>query len=286
MKVSGFTFLRNAIINGYPFEESIQSLLPIVDEYVVVVGQSDDDTLARVKLIADPKIRIIETQWNESMCDRGYVYGQQKMIAQFNCSGDWAFYLEGDEVLHQDELDSIRASLEHNWRRPEVEALYFNFFHFYGTPQQVGIAGYRQAPRVIRNTIRTIAPDGLFWVVMDKNKKGRYPRACHGGGNIYHYGHCRSVAKMNQKVQQVGKYWGSVHQTFDGYGMIDLYELRPFLGTHPNIMQKWMLSDAEHSFSQSPNYRVSRRDLRNRFRFWLEDFFGLEISKKHFKRVD
>lgn len=286
MKVSGFTFLRNAVINGYPFEESIRSLLPIVDEYIIAVGQGQDDTLARVNAIDDPKIRVIETLWNENMRDRGFVYGQQKMIAQYNCSGDWAFYLEGDEVLHESELPQIQEAMMANLKDERVEALYFNFFHFYGTPYQTGIAGYRKAPRIIRNTIRSVAPDGLFFVVLDKNKRGRYPRAASAQGNIYHYGHCRSVSKMNQKVQQVGKYWGSDNQKFDGYGMIDLFELRPFSGTHPKVMERWIANDSELEFSQSQNYRVTRRDIRNRIRFWLESHFGIEISKKHFIRVD
>ena len=100
MKVSGFTFIKNAEMLGYPFVESIQSILPIVDEFVIAVGESSDNTLEIIKSIKDEKIRIIETQWNESMQDRGYVYAQQKMTAQFSCTGDWAFYLEGDEVLH------------------------------------------------------------------------------------------------------------------------------------------------------------------------------------------
>ena len=162
MKVSGFTFLRNAVINGYPFEESIRSILPIVDEFICVIGEGEDDTRKRVLAIADPKIRIIDSQWNENMQDRGFVYGQQKMIAQFNCTGDWAFYLEGDEVLHESEVSNIRETMQENHSDPKVEALYFDFFHFYGTPFQVGIAGYRRAPRIIRNTIRSIAPDGLF----------------------------------------------------------------------------------------------------------------------------
>ena len=173
MKVSGFTFLRNAQINGYPFVESIRSLLPLVDEYICAIGYSQDDTKQMVRDIGDPKIRIIESSWNEEMHDRGFVYGQQKMIAQFNCSGDWAFYLEADEVLHESELDQIKSTMEKNLNDAAVEALYFDFKHFYGTADQVGIAGYRRAPRVIRNNIRSIAPDGLFWVVLDKNKKGR-----------------------------------------------------------------------------------------------------------------
>jgi glycosyltransferase involved in cell wall biosynthesis len=286
MIVSGFTFLRNAVINGYPFEESIQSILPIVDEFICVIGQSEDETRYRVEAIGDSKIRIIDSQWNEAMQDRGFVYGQQKMMAQYNCAGDWAFYLEGDEVLHETEIEQIRQAMRDNLLDPGVEALYFDFLHFYGTPQQIGIAGYRKAPRIIRNSIRTIAPDGLFWVVMDKNKIGRYPNAKYAGGTIYHYGHCRRVSKMAEKLRQIGKYWGSAHQVFKGYGCIDIAELRPFEGTHPSVMAEWLQSEAEHVFAQDQDYKLSGRDRRNRFRFWLEEQFGIEISKKHFKRLD
>ena len=286
MKVSGFTFLRNAVINGYPFEESVRSVLPIVDEFICVIGESEDDTRERVVAIADPKIRVIDSRWNENMQDRGFVYGQQKMVAQFNCTGHWAFYLEGDEVLHESEVSNIRETMQENLNDPEVEALYFDFFHFYGTPNQVGVAGYRRAPRIIRNSIRSIAPDGLFWTVMDKNKRGRYPKAKHAGGNIYHYGHCRSVSKMAEKLKQVGRYWGSKHEGFKGYGSIDTRELRPFKGSHPAVMENWLAKEAETEFRQDPDYRVTRRDRRNRIRFWIEDILGVEISKKHYQALD
>jgi glycosyltransferase involved in cell wall biosynthesis len=107
--ISGFTFIRNGVELGFPFEASIRSLLPLVDEFVVVVGKSNDDTLARIHAIGSPKIRVIETIWNERMADRGFVYAQQKMIAQYACTGDWAFYLEGDEVVHEAELANISA---------------------------------------------------------------------------------------------------------------------------------------------------------------------------------
>ena len=286
MRVSGFTFLRNAVINGYPFEESIRSILPIVDEFICVIGEGVDDTRGRVVAIGDPKIRVIDSQWNESMQDRGFVYGQQKMIAQFNCGGDWAFYLEGDEVLHESEVMSIRDTMEKNLYDHQVEALYFDFFHFYGTPNQVGIAGYRRAPRIVRNTIRSIAPDGLFWTIMDKNKRGRYPKAKHAGGNIYHYGHCRSVSKMAEKLKQVGRYWGGKPHEFRGYGSIDVFELRPFKGSHPAIMENWLSVEAETEFAQNSDYRVTLRDRRNRVRFWIEDALGVEISKKHYRSLD
>ena len=113
MKVSGFTFLRNGQKLGYPFVESIRSVLPIVDEFVVALGPCEDDTEKMLRGIGDPKIRIIPTQWNERIRSdyslKGFVYGQQKSIALFNCTGDWAFYLEGDEVVHENDLPKIRG---------------------------------------------------------------------------------------------------------------------------------------------------------------------------------
>jgi len=283
MKVSGFTFIKNAEMLGYPFVESIQSVLPIVDEFIIAVGDSDDNTLEIIKSIKDDKIRIIETQWNESMHDRGYVYAQQKMTAQFSCTGDWAFYLEGDEVLHEKDLDTIRNTMEMHLDNPEVEALYFDYYHFYGKPDQVGIAGYKRAPRIIRNTIRNYSPDGLFFVVMDKNKKGRYPKAAYAGCHIYHYGHVRKVERNNEKIKQVGKYWGDEEpNTFSTYGNIDLAEIRPFTGTHPNIVKDWLRTEAELEFEQNPNYKVTLKDKKHRIRFWLDEKLGWDISKKHY----
>ena len=94
MKISAFTFIKNGQILGYPFIQSICSILSIVDEFIINVGESEDDTLSLIQSIDSQKIRIIQSNWNDTMQDRGYVYGQQKMIAQFNCTGDWVFYIE------------------------------------------------------------------------------------------------------------------------------------------------------------------------------------------------
>jgi len=282
VKVSAFTFIKNGVILGYPFVESIKSALPLVDEFIVNVGNCDDNTLALIQEINDPKIRIIQSTWNDKMRDRGYVYGQQKMISQFNCSGDWAIYIEGDEVFHEDEIESIRANMQKYLNHPQVEALYFDFFHFYGDPEHLGVTGYRRAPRIIRNSVRSYAPDGLFWVVMDKNKKGRYPMAKHAGANVYHYGHVRSIANMQEKVNQVSQYWNSEPPIFEGYGNIDPQALRRFSSSHPKIMQHWLEHYAEHDFVPNADYKLTRRDKRNRIRLKIEDRFDVEISKKHY----
>ncbi len=54
MKVSGFTFLRNGQKLGYPFVAAIRSVLPIVDEFVVALGPSEDDTEKLVREIGGP----------------------------------------------------------------------------------------------------------------------------------------------------------------------------------------------------------------------------------------
>ena len=286
MKVSGFTFLKNASLLGYPFIESIRSVLPICDEFIVAIGESDDDTLQQVRSIGDEKVRIIETKWNEKMTDRGYVYAQQKMIANFNCTGDWAFYLEADEVLHEDDLPIIKTSMEHYLDQPEVEALVFDYYHFYGSPDWIAISPgwYRRAPRIIRNTIRNYSPDGLFFVVMEKNKKGRYPKAALAGAPIYHYGHVRRVDLMQEKINRVSQYWGHEPPKFEHYDL-DSEALRKFEGSHPAILKDWFDQKAEKSFKPDPAYVLTRKDKRYRLMMKLENKLGLELSKKHYKLV-
>ncbi len=284
--ISGFTFIRNGVELGFPFEASIRSLLPLVDEFVVVVGQSNDDTLARIHAIGSPKIRVIETIWNERMADRGFVYAQQKMIAQFACTGDWAFYLEGDEVVHQDELANIRASVDKHHHNPAVEALVFDYFHFYGTPEFVANspAWYRRECRLIRNTIRSYAPDGQYWLITSDHKKGRNPQAALANAHIYHYGWVRSNEAMQKKLDQVSKFWSHGAPTVR-YSQFDAQVLQPFTGTHPELVKPWLESSAEKSFTIDPNYKLTKREKRHRWLMKLEKAFGLDFSRKHFKLV-
>ena len=113
------------------------------------------------------------------MREKGYVYGQQKMVAQFNCTGDWAFYIEADEVVHENDLETIKAVCKTHLNNPNVEALVFDYLHFYGNKNTYlhSPGWYKRAPRIIKTNVRSYAPDGLFWLVLEKNKVGRYPKA-------------------------------------------------------------------------------------------------------------
>jgi hypothetical protein len=285
MKVSAFTFIKNGQMLGYPFLQSIKSILPIIDEFVINVGESEDETLEMINSIDDKKIRIIESKWNDEMRNHGYVYGQQKMISQFNCTGDWAFYIEGDEIYHERDLQKIKKSMEMHLSDPRVEALVFDFNHFYGNANSVlrSPGWYRSEARIIKNSIRSYAPDGLFWLVLDSNKKGRYPRAKKTGVTCYHYGWVRSENQMNLKSSKVQKYWGREPAIVD-FSQMDQSIIQEFNGSHPEIIKDWLPKD-KGLFKADPNYKPSSKQKKHRLMIKLENYLNLELSKKHFKLV-
>jgi len=161
MKVSGFSFIRNAIIYDYPIIESIQSLLPLVNEYVIAVGKSDDKTRDIIESLNSDKIKIIDTVWNESIRQGGYVLAEEtnKAFAEVNRNSDWAFYLQGDECLHEKDYENIRNAMQTYLNDSRVDGLLFKYFHFYGTYNFIGAGRqwYRREIRIIRNNKNIIS---------------------------------------------------------------------------------------------------------------------------------
>lgn len=290
MKISGFTFLRNGQKLGYPFAASIRSILPLVDEFVIALGPCDDDTEKIVREIGDPKIRIIPTQWNENIRPdysvKGFVYGQQKTIALYNCTGDWAFYLEADEVLHEDDLPKIRAAMEKYLKDERVEALAFDFLHFYGNANTIAWSPgwYRSEVRIIRNTIPAWSSESLFFNVVVSHKKSRQPRAAHTGATIFHYGWVRNEAQMNLKSAASLKYWQNRPSAEVNYANVDSAALKLFTGTHPKIIRDW-LPKAEGIFKADPDHQPTSREKKHRRMLWLEKTFGMRFNKKHYRLV-
>jgi glycosyltransferase involved in cell wall biosynthesis len=290
MKISGFTFLRNGQKLGYPFIASLRSILPLVDEFVIALGPCDDDTEKMLREIGDPKIRIIPTQWNERIRSdysvKGFVYGQQKSTALFNCTGDWAFYLEADEVVHEDDLPKIRAAMERYLGDQRVEALAFDYLHFYGNAKTYiwSPGWYRTEVRIIRNTIPAWSSESLFFSVVVSHKRSRYPRAAHTGVTIYHYGWVRSEAQMNLKANATHKYWENEPAAVVDYTQVDPATLRLFTGSHPKTVQDW-LPKAEGIFRADPHHRLTSREKKHRRMLWLEKTFGLRFNKKHYRLI-
>ena len=290
MKISGFTFLRNGQKLGYPFVESIRSILPLVDEFVIALGPCEDETEKKLREIGDAKIRIIPTQWNEGIRPdysvKGFVYGQQKTIALYNCTGDWAFYLEADEVVHENDLPKIREVMKKYLDDPRVEALAFDYLHFYGNGNTIAWSPgwYRSEVRIIRNTIPVWSSEALYFNVIENHKKSRYPRAAHAGATIYHYGWVRSEAQMNLKSAAVLKYWETNTTRAVDYAQIDPAVLKLFTGTHPKAVQDW-LPKADGLFKADPNHVLSSREKKHRRMMKLEQLFGIRFNKKHYTLV-
>tara|TARA_B110000114_G_C15086103_1_gene396125 strand:- start:169 stop:1032 length:864 start_codon:yes stop_codon:yes gene_type:complete len=287
MLISGFTFLRNGSVLGYPFIESIKSILPIVDEFVIALGKGEDDTLEQLLALQqqEPKIRIIQTTWSEVMTTLGYVYGQQKMIAQFNCLGQWAFYLEADEIVHEDDLEKIHQACLQYKDDDNVEALVFDYLHFWGNKNTYlwSPSWYRSEPRIIKQSIRTYAPDGLYWIVIDSKKVGRYPKAKKIGATMYHYGWIRTEEQASLKASKIKKYWNKTSNNDADYTQIDSYILKEFTTDHPAVMNNFLLP-AKGIVATDPNYKLTLKDKINRFRLKLEAIFNLELSKRHYKK--
>jgi len=132
MKISGFTIVKDVVKYNYPVIESINSILPICDEFIINVGKSEDDTLGLVRSIKDSKIRIIETEWDMSE-GGGIVLDKQTDLTMSQCSGDWMFYLQADEVMHEDDIVDLKNLMEKYLDDDSVDALRMSWLNFFGS---------------------------------------------------------------------------------------------------------------------------------------------------------
>ncbi|MBL7866083.1 MAG: glycosyltransferase family 2 protein, partial [Cyclobacteriaceae bacterium] len=134
MKVSGFTIIRNAVLLDYPVVEAIRSILPLCDEVVVAVGKSEDNTRELVRSI-DPKIRVIDTVWDDTQREGGRVLALEtdKAFAGIADDADWCFYIQADEILHESYLEVVSRAMKENMHDKQVEGLLFKYRHFYGS---------------------------------------------------------------------------------------------------------------------------------------------------------
>jgi glycosyltransferase involved in cell wall biosynthesis len=135
MYVSGFTIARNVLKADYPIREAIFSIIDLCDEVVVAVGNSDDGTLDYIKGFNHPKIRIVETVWDDNLRSGGRVLALEtdKAKAAVNPQADWLFYIQADECLHEKDIPLVRAAMEKQLHNDNIDGLLFSYRHFYGS---------------------------------------------------------------------------------------------------------------------------------------------------------
>lgn len=237
--VSGFSIARNAIEYGYPIAEALRSLAPLVDEVVVAVGKSDDGTLELVRSLDLPDLKIIETVWDESLRVGGRVLAQQTNVALTHCRFPWAFYLQADEVVHEQDHARIRAALDRWADSAKVDALRFRFLHFEGTYAYVNWVRYWKQCRLVRNNgqVRSVGDAAGFGRV-----DGRALRVRRTGAKIYHYGWARAPEVLKRKTLAFQKlyhddaYVAARYEHIPPAYLSDVDIAFRFRGTHPAVM--------------------------------------------------
>jgi len=282
MKVSGFTFIRNAIKLDYPIVEAIRSILPLCHEVIVAVGNSDDETLKLVQGI-DPKIKIIETVWDDSLREGGQVLADETNKAFKAISEDthWAIYIQGDEVMHEDYYDNIRHAMTKHASDENIDGLLFNYRHFYGSYDYVGDAlqWYPKEIRIIKNNpnIYSFGDAQGF-----KKENGKKLNVAQINAHIHHYGWVKSPAAMQRKQESFHKLWHDDQwmkkniAKADEFDYSEVKALWKFKGSHPKIM-KDRISKKGWTF----DHDISRNTFskKERFKKWAQRLTGLPLGE-------
>ena len=127
MKISIYTFARNAIYYDYHIVDMLLHHLDFADEIIVNEGYSTDDTFNRIKRI-DSKIKIYKNKWDTA--------NPIEWLARFKnearklCTGDWCILLDADEFIPEWEFSRIRCYLS-NTNKVIIPMKYVNFYGNY-----------------------------------------------------------------------------------------------------------------------------------------------------------
>jgi len=289
MKVTGFTFLKNAVLYEYPVVESIRSILPICDEFVIAIGKCEDGTLELIKDMQEKKIRIVETVWDDSLMEGGKVLAVEtnKAFKEISADTDWAFYIQADEVVHENDLDTIRQNMLRYKDNPRVDGLLFNYHHFYGSFDYVGASSnwYTHEIRVIKNKDTFYSyKDAQGFRKEDDKKLNVVPIDAH----MYHYGWVRKPDAMLRKQTNFGTlYRGkSENEPKKMEGAFDyeahVREIKQFKGTQPKVMLK-RIEDQNWTFNY--NISMSKKSGKDIGKKILKTLFGWDLNYKNYKVV-
>ena len=278
MKVSGFTFIRNALKYDFPVIEAIQSALPLVDEFIVNVGKSEDNTLQHIQSLNSEKVRIVETVWDETLKTDGKIFGIQQDIALSHCTGDWALLVQADEVLHEEDYPAIQTAMRLYWDQPDILGLVFRMVHFKGDYRSVDPWMYRNATRIIRNNgqIRSSLDSCDFRTVDSPRMLKSGPFGKRINARIFHYGWVKHSKVLQEKLGYQKSRHDGDRSSMDKISAVAAEEaqfptygiLKTYTGSHPQVM---------HNRIQGTGV------LRSRTNRWLSWGFYREVFNHGFK---
>lgn len=280
MKVCGFTFVRNAVKYDYPVIESIQSVLPLCDHFIVNAGNSEDETNNLLATLNTHKLEVIHSVWDDSLREGGQVLAVEtnKALDAIPDEYDWAIYIQADEVLHEADYVNIRAAMEKYLHDKSVEGLLFNYKHFYGTYDFVADSRkwYRKEIRIIRNDKRIRS----YKDAQGFRKEGRKLVVAPVNAAVYHYGWVKDPFHQKEKEKSFHKMWHDDEWVkknikedalFD-YSRID--SISRFQGKHPAVMQNRINS---RTWNVNLNPSVKKMSLKNRVLQLIEKLTGKRL---------
>jgi hypothetical protein len=297
VRISGFSFARNAVKLGYPLREALLSILPVVDELVVAVapGDPDDNTRELVASLADPRVRIVDAVWDEG---RGHLaYADMTNAALDACSGDWCLYVQADEVVHEDDHAVLEERCAELLDDRRVDGMLFDYLHFFGDYEhlQRGQGWYAQEIRLIRNHagIRSVRDAQSF-----RRPPQRRLTVARSGARIFHYGWVRHPRVMQAKQRA---FWshrlgaeraGALYASGADFDYGPLGRLERWRGTHPRVMAERIAAmDWQHLLRETDppgaRRRTLLRDERPLYRFLTaaSRLTGIDFNHKNHGRV-
>lgn len=290
--------MRNAENLYIPVAESIRSVLPLVDEFIVALGQSTDRTEEIIASIHSPKIKVIHTLWDASTYPKNTIYAQQTDVAKAHCTGDWLIYIQSDEALHEKDHSEIAAALQKYHHDMRVEAFVLNYNHFWGDYNHVhqSHAWYKKEIRIIRNLPQIHsyrdAQSFRFYSDFKVDDYSQYHRtdarklnAIALQAEVYHYGFVRPPHIMSGKKR---KTYASYHGANKGSHLLkdmpDIFDygvlnrIPVFKGTHPAVMRHWLEQMdwahlLQHSGKRNKNRLIHKHEkFKYRLISWIENY--------------
>lgn len=281
--------VRNAIRYDYPVVESIKSVLPLVDEMIVLIGNSDDDTLALIENIGSEKIKIHHSIWDDSMREGGRVLAIEtnKAMELVSADSDWLFYIQADEVIHEQDYETIQKSLKEFQYDERVEGLLFKYLHFYGSYDFIG-----DSRRWYRNEIRIIKNNEHISSYRDAQGfriNGRKLNVKKTDAVIYHYGWVKHPKFQQAKQRSFHRMWHDdewMKKNVDDVNLFDYSQidsLKKFSATHPSTMLE-RINNQNWNFSFDPTQK--KMSVKNQLLHWAESITGYRIGEyKNYKII-
>ena len=277
--LSGFTLVRNAVKLDFSIVPAIRSLLEVCDEVVVNVGKSEDDTRDLVASVNDPRVRILDTEWD--FTKKNIMLSIETQRAMDACRGSWGIYIQADEVLHERGVRMLKEKVTEWDGDSRVEGLLVKYLHFYGGFDQIATSRrwYRREVRCIRlgKDIRPYQGAQGFRVGPEYRKIRARPT----DAEMFHYGWARPARAIKQKLEiskTIYPWGGDRFDKEQARGYLEWIPLlRRFTGTHPRAARDWIAERAHDPERVIGPRRLKPEHLRFYISDWIERLTGARV---------